>query len=88
MREFGENNRQNFCKSVTLIDAIRSFCERHLISDDPFQYERYSNDQVVSAIFYYRARGRLPKVLIDEIELRLASPYVSESEKEILRRFK
>ncbi len=62
---------------------FRNFCERHLIADDPYEYEDDSIEQLVSAYFYFYNQGYRSKMLIKEMHKRLALE-LSDADREIL----
>jgi hypothetical protein len=61
------------------------FCERHLIADDPYQYEQLSVDQLVNLrIKYYNERHK-SQVLENEIIKRLQyEPLTFEQQERLL----
>lgn len=68
-----------------VIHMMKGFCEKHLIADDPYQYEELSIDALVNEWFSYLEARRLPsKVLIAEIKRRLNDPATSAEHIEIL----
>lgn len=57
-----------------ITEMIKSFCERHLASDDPYQFESYSNEQLIKAWYAHKALKIHTKALKLEVELRLRNP--------------
>lgn len=53
---------------------LRSFCENHLIADDPWQYEHLTNDQVIRELVGYRQTATTPAMLVFEAHRRLKEP--------------
>lgn len=57
----------------------QNFCARHLVADDPYQYETLTPDELVDTYF----RGDHSQVLIDEMVRRLVAP-LTHDEREML----
>jgi hypothetical protein len=62
----------------------QGFCERHLIADDPYQFEGLSNDRLISLYFELKNSGSRPTVAINEMRHRLANPDLAPDDREIL----
>lgn len=63
--------------NATLWDWWRNACERHLIADDPYQYEHFTNDQVIDELIYYRNHPSTPAMLVREAHRRMSEPMLS-----------
>lgn len=70
--------------SITSVTAQagwwKNFCERHLVGDDPYQFEHLTVEQLVAAYFTFGPS----KVLGDEIQKRLAGELTYE-ERQMLK---
>lgn len=56
---------------------FRKFCQRFLVADDPYQFDHFSNAQLIDE--YYSSKS-LPKVFYFEIRHRLSEP-IDETDK-------
>lgn len=61
----------------------KRFCERHLVADDPYQFESLSVDELVWVYFSFRNQKHYSRVLISEFKKRL-SRELSPDDREIL----
>lgn len=63
----------------------KSFCERNLVANDPYQFEHLSVTQLVNYWFHLKEHRQMPsKELVNEIRKRLSDGGVSDQSKEIL----
>lgn len=62
---------------------FKSFCERHIASADPYQYEALSVDQLVTAFWTFKRQGHHSPVLLNEMRKRLAED-LSYEDREII----
>lgn len=61
-----------------------NWCERHLIAEDPYQYEHLTVDQLVSVYHRHKNEKFHSKALIIEIKIRLNNVELSYEDREIL----
>lgn len=62
-----------------IVEGLKSFCERHLIADDTYQYDNFTVDQLI--VLYFSAKSQ---ALIREMQMRAAQENTSRDDKEIL----
>jgi hypothetical protein len=63
---------------------FQDFCERHLVAEDPYQYEELTVEQLVSVYLRHRRERWTSKALRLEVERRLRGP-LSYEEREALK---
>lgn len=69
---------------VAIVKYVKAFCEKHLIADDPYQFEHLSPDQLVDTkLRYFIEKIKYP-VLDKEIQKRLEFQSLTYEEREIL----
>jgi hypothetical protein len=68
-------------------DWWAGFCERHLVAEDPYQYEALTNDQIVDLYHAHKRQRFESQALLWEIQNRLAGD-LSYEDREILSKLK
>lgn len=64
---------------LSLNSSFNSWCERHLISDDPYQFESLTVDELLNECLTH-----ISPALLREIENRLKDTALSRDDREIL----
>ncbi len=72
----------NVSDAGTLRDWWTGFCERHLLADDPYQFEQLTVDQLVDWYHLSKRSGLSTQVLVSEMRRRLVD--ATPDDREIL----
>ncbi len=67
-----------------IFTLLSSFCETHLIGDDPYQFENLSTDQLVYVYWLNKNQDFKSNVLINEMRSRLDNYLLPPEDFEII----